>query len=119
LKPATLLKIEGAALLAAAIAAYAFLGQGWLLFAGLILAPDVSMLGYLAGPRVGAYSYNAAHVTVVPLSLVVAGYLAEMPLAVAIGLIWLAHIGIDRALGYGLKFASDFHDTHLGRIGRD
>lgn len=116
--PVTLLRIEGAALFVAAIAAYAFLGQGWLLFVVLILVPDISMLGYLAGPRVGAFSYNAAHVTAVPLLLVVVAYLTEMSLAVAIGLIWLAHIGIDRALGYGLKFASDFRDTHLGRIGR-
>ncbi len=116
--PTTLLRIEGTALFAASMVAYALLGQGWLLFAVLILVPDISMLGYLAGPRVGAYFYNAAHVTAVPLLLVVVAYLTKMPFAIAIGLIWLAHIGMDRALGYGLKFASDFRDTHLGRIGR-
>jgi Domain of unknown function (DUF4260) len=116
--PATLLRIEGAAFFAASIVTYALLGQSWLLFAVLILVPDISMLGYFAGSRVGAYAYNAAHITAWPLALVIAGYLSSTPLAIAVGLIWLAHIGMDRALGYGLKFASDFRDTHLGRIGR-
>lgn len=116
--PVILLRTEGAALFATALAAYAISGQGWLLFVVLILAPDLSMLGYLSGPRVGAYCYNAAHMTVWPLALVVGGYLSALPILTGIGLIWLAHIGIDRALGYGLKHVSDFRDTHLGRIGR-
>lgn len=116
--PVILLRIEGAALLAAAIVAYAMSGQSWLLFAALVLVPDISMLGYLAGPRIGAHCYNAAHITVWPLAIVVAGYFSAAPTLIGIGLIWLAHIGIDRTLGYGLKHASDFRDTHLGRIGR-
>lgn len=116
--PVILLRIEGAALFAAAIVAYAMNGQSWLLFAALVLAPDLSMLGYLAGPRIGAYCYNIAHITVWPLAIVVAGYFSTAPILIGIGLIWLAHIGIDRALGYGLKHVSDFRDTHLGRIGR-
>ena len=77
------------------------------------------MLGYLAGPRFGAWAYNAAHMTLPPLALAVAGSAFESPVATAIAIIWLAHIGIDRALGYGLKRESGFRDTHLGRIGRD
>ena len=116
--PVILLKIEGAALFAAAVVAYATVGQGWLLFAALILVPDISMLGYLAGPRIGAYCYNAAHLMVWPLAIIITGYFSATPILIGIGLIWLAHVGIDRALGYGLKYASDFRDTHLGRIGR-
>lgn len=116
--PVILLRIEGAALFAAAIMAYAMSGQSWLLFVALVLAPDLSMLGYLAGPRIGAYCYNFAHITVWPLAIVVAGYFSAAPTLIGLGLIWLAHIGIDRASGYGLKHVSDFRDTHLGRIGR-
>jgi hypothetical protein len=113
-----LLRLEGAALCLAALAGYWLSGASWWLFAILILAPDLSMLGYLKGPRVGAYAYNCFHVTLWPLALLVGGYLAGSALCVSIGLIWLAHIGIDRALGYGLKLPTDFRDTHLGRIGR-
>lgn len=116
--PVVLLRLEGAALAAAAIAGYFAIDGSWLLFAVLILAPDLSMAGYAAGPRVGAAAYNACHVTVAPIALLMAGYVAAWPLAVTIGLVWLAHIGVDRALGYGLKLPSDFRDTHLGRISR-
>jgi hypothetical protein len=76
------------------------------------------MLAYLAGPRVGAVAYNAADVYVPPLTLLVVGFVAGLPAAMAGALIWIAHIGFDRALGYGLKYATGFGDTHLGRIGR-
>ena len=91
---------------------------GWLLFALLLLAPDVGMLGYAAGPRVGAFTYNAVHATVGPAALAVVGILADSSVALSVALVWFAHIGMDRALGYGLKHTSDFRDTHLGRIGR-
>lgn len=113
-----LLRIEGIALFVAALAGYWLSGASWWLFALLILAPDLSMLGYLRGPRVGAYAYNCFHITLWPLVLLVGGHLAGSTLCVSMGLIWLAHIGIDRALGYGLKLPTDFRDTHLGRIGR-
>lgn len=116
--PATLLRIEGAALLVASVAAYQLVDGSWLLFVLLLLAPDIAMAGYLAGPVIGALCYNAAHLTVWPLGLVMGGFMLDAPLAVALGLIWLAHIGLDRALGYGLKLPSGFQDTHLGRIGR-
>jgi hypothetical protein len=76
------------------------------------------MLGYLAGPRAGAAAYNAAHMTAGPLALGAAGLLANLPALAPLAAIWLAHIGLDRALGYGLKYAAGFRDTHLGRIGR-
>ena len=114
----TLLRLEGAVVLGVALAAYAQFGAGWGVFALWLLAPDLSLLGYLAGPRTGAALYNAAHSYVGPLLLLALGVLAAMPWAVAGSLIWLAHIGMDHALGYGLKYASGFAATHLGRIGK-
>jgi len=114
----TLLRLEGAFVLAAALAAYTQFGLGWGVFALWLLVPDLSLLGYLAGPRVGAALYNAAHSYIGPVALLVLGVLAAMPWAVAGALIWFTHLGLDRALGYGLKYASGFGLTHLGRIGR-
>jgi hypothetical protein len=90
---------------------------GWLMFVVLFLTPDLFMLGYFAGPRVGAVAYNLAHAYISPLVLGAAGVLADVPLAVLLALIWTAHIGFDRALGYGLKYATAFGETHLGRLG--
>jgi hypothetical protein len=112
-----LLRAEGAALAVAAIAGFAWTGGSWWLFAALILVPDIAIAGYLAGPRLGALAYNLLHVTVGPLALAVTGLAGGSRLMLGIALIWLAHIGIDRALGYGLKETSGFKDTHLGRIG--
>jgi hypothetical protein len=116
--PRALLRAEGAALAAAALALYAAGGHSWLIFAALFLAPDLSFAAYLAGPRVGAAAYNALHWTVLPLALAGLGWGFASPAALAVALSWLAHIGIDRALGYGLKYSSGFSDTHLGRVGR-
>jgi hypothetical protein len=113
------LRVEGAMLAFGAIAAYAHLGGTWQLFAVLFLAPDLSFLGYLAGTRIGAIAYNAAHSTIGPITLGAFAAVLGHPLAILIALIWAAHVGFDRALGYGLKYASHFHDTHLGRIGRN
>ncbi|QSI34562.1 DUF4260 family protein [Variovorax sp. RKNM96] len=113
-----MLRLEGAVVLAAALAAYTQFGLGWGVFALWLLMPDLSLLGYLAGPRAGAALYNAAHSYIGPVALLVLGVLAAMPWAVAGALIWLTHIGLDRALGYGLKYASGFGLTHLGRVGR-
>lgn len=112
------LKIEGLALFAAAAAAYAWRGDSWWLFAILFLAPDLSFLGFLAGPRIGAYAYDALHTTIGPLALLALGFFAGIDLALSIGLIWLAHVGLDRALGYGLRYPGNFAVTHLGPKGR-
>lgn len=116
--PRLLLRAEGAALLVIALALYVHIGASWWLFAFLILAPDLSMLGYLAGGRVGAMTYNALHTTLGPIALVGVGGLGSSSIAVAVGVIWLAHVGADRMLGYGLKYAAGFGETHLGEIGR-
>jgi hypothetical protein len=114
--PAILLRLEGAALLVAAVLLYREHDASWLLFAVLLLAPDLSMLGYLAGTRIGAIVYNIAHTTVLPIALGVSGLLAGGDLAVAIALVWLAHIGLDRMIGYGLKYPDAFKATHLARV---
>ena len=114
----SLLRIEGAAVFAAALALYAHGGFSWPMFALLFFAPDLTMLAYLAGPRAGATAYNAVHTYLPTLALVLAGFFFGLPAASACGLIWIAHIGFDRALGYGLKYATGFSDTHLGRISR-
>ncbi len=114
--PGLLLRAEGTALFLVATAVYWREDHSWLLYLLLFFAPDLSMLGYLAGPRVGSYVYNVAHTTVLPIALGLYGYLGDTPLAVAIALIWLAHIGFDRVLGYGLKYPTEFRDTHLARV---
>ena len=114
----TLLRLEGLALFLGAADLFAHQGASWKLFAVLFLAPDLSMLAYVFGSRAGALSYNAAHSTLGPIALAAASFFVPQPLPLPIALIWAAHIGIDRALGYGLKYASAFGDTHLGRIGR-
>ncbi len=112
------LRTEGLVVAAGAVTFYAALGAaGWILFALLFFLPDVSFAGYLAGPRVGAVVYNVAHTYTTALIPLVAGWLADSPLAVAVGLIWIAHIGFDRLLGYGLKLPAGFRHTHLGMIG--
>ena len=110
-------RLEGLALLAVSVLAYARFGEGWLLFAVLFLIPDLSFLGYLAGPRLGAWAYNLAHSLIGPLLLAAAAGLTGGDPPIALALIWLAHIGFDRALGYGLKSPEAFGLTHLGLIG--
>jgi hypothetical protein len=116
--PKLLLKLEGLALAAAGVWLYQRAGASWLLFAMLVLAPDLSFLGYLAGNRFGAFTYNAVHTTLAPIALGVAGLASANPLAQQLALIWLIHIGIDRTLGYGLKYGEGFGLTHLGRVGK-
>ena len=83
-----------------------------------LLAPDLSIAGYAAGPRIGAVVYNAVHNLVLALGLVGIGVLvASTPLVLA-GAVLIAHIGMDRTSGFGLKYVTSFQDTHLGRIGR-
>ncbi|MER8573864.1 DUF4260 domain-containing protein [Mesorhizobium sp. M1338] len=119
LKPLDLtIRLEWAIVAVGAFVFYASIGVSWWLFGLLVLAPDLSMSGYLAGPRVGALAYNALHILIVPVLLLLAGHMEGNATAVAVALIWIAHIAIDRALGYGLKLPTGFQDTHLGRIGR-
>jgi hypothetical protein len=114
-----LLRLEGLTLFAGMTLLYAVWGGSWWVYGILFLVPDLSFAAYLAGPRVGAVVYNAAHSYMAPMTLMTTGFALASPLTLSIAMIWLAHIGIDRALGYGLKYAAGFTFTHLGRIGRD
>lgn len=112
-----ILHLEGFAALAAAVALYfGYLDGHWIPFAIFLLAPDITMVGYLRDTRLGAALYNAAHNYVVPIALAGAGFALDMPVLTGAGLILAAHVGMDRALGYGLKFPTRFKDTHLQRV---
>jgi hypothetical protein len=114
--PRLLLRVEGFALAAAGLTVYFHFDYGWALLVVLALAPDLSMLAYLVDTRVGATAYNLAHTEVLPALLVVVGVLADEDVLVQLALIWLVHIGVDRTLGYGLKYPTRFDDTHLQRV---
>jgi hypothetical protein len=114
----TMLRLEGFGLFVGMTLLYGVWDGSWWLYAILFLAPDLSFIAYLAGPRAGAAIYNAAHSYMMPMALMIAGFVTAEPLVLSIAMIWLAHIGFDRALGYGLKYAQGFGFTHLGRIGK-
>ena len=105
-------------MLVAAVAGFRALGGTWVFFAAAFLVPDLSLLGYLGGAKVGAAFYNAAHSLLGPLLLAGAAVLTGSTLAWLCTLIWVAHVGFDRALGYGLKYASGFRHTHLRQVGK-
>ncbi|HWZ41369.1 MAG TPA: DUF4260 domain-containing protein [Bradyrhizobium sp.] len=113
-----LLRLEGLTLFAGMVLLYGVWGGSWWVFALLFFAPDLSFIAYLADPKTGAAVYNAAHSYMLPVALMTLGFALPEPLTLSIAMIWLAHIGIDRALGYGLKYEAGFGFTHLGRIGR-
>jgi hypothetical protein len=112
------LRLEALCVLIGALVAYSRFGLGWGTFALFFFTPDLSFLGYLGGPRIGAVFYNMAHSYVGAIICLVAGVLISAPTVLCAGIIWCAHIGFDRALGYGLKYSAGFGFTHLGHIGR-
>lgn len=111
--PTQYLRIEGLAVLVGALVVY-FIQDGpvWLLIV-LGLAPDLSMFGYLLGPRRGSHIYNVVHTYVSPLVLAGVALFFEAHFGLLVALIWIGHIGADRLVGYGLKFETGFTDTHL------
>jgi hypothetical protein len=114
--PNLLLRAEGGIVFGASLLLYAQLHANWLLFVVLVLAPDLSMLGYLLGVRFGSALYNLIHALVVPLLLIALSIFYHQLWLLPYGLIWTAHIGVDRMLGYGLKYPTRFHDTHFQRL---
>ena len=114
--PRALLHVEGGVVAASAIALYFHLGYPWWLLVLLVLAPDLSMLGYVAGPVTGAAVYDLAHTYSLPVGLAATGVVVDADVVVQVGLIWIIHIGVDRAIGYGLKYRTGFRDTHLQRV---
>jgi hypothetical protein len=113
-----ILRAEAVALFVGGVVAYLALDGHPLWLIPLLLAPDLSMIGYAGGPRLGAITYNAVHNVVLAVVLLVAGWYLVGGLVAQLGAVLIAHVGMDRALGYGLKLPTDFRDTHLGRIGK-
>ncbi|SDJ81009.1 DUF4260 domain-containing protein [Sediminibacillus albus] len=111
-----LLHIEGFAVLALSLYLYGYSQFSWLLFFILLLAPDISMLGYLLNNKAGAVLYNLFHTYGLSIGLVFCGLIVSNPHILALGLIWSAHIGMDRMIGYGLKYPTGFKDNHLNRV---
>lgn len=113
-----ILRAESMVLFIAGVLLYLQLNGNALWLLPLLLAPDFSIIGYLWGSRPGAITYNLVHNLATALIILAIGWFAAIaPLALA-GAILVAHVGMDRSLGYGLKLPTDFKDTHLGRIGR-
>ena len=112
------LRLEGLAAFGAGLALFGASGGSWLLFVPLLLVPDISAIGYLAGPRVGSFTYNLLHNWVPGIVALGLGAWLASPAVVLVAAILIAHVGMDRAVGYGLKLPSSFQDTHLGRMGR-
>jgi len=116
--PVTLQRLEGGVLLVLSLLIYWKLAGPWLWYILLILAPDLFMLGYLGGTRLGAAVYNLGHTWLLPGVLAAVGVIGGVSFAADVAVIWIGHIGGDRLLGYGLKLPTGFQDTHLGGIGR-
>jgi hypothetical protein len=114
--PAILLRLEGAAVFFGAIVLFIRQDASGLLFGLLLFAPDLSMVSYKINPRVGSWMYNAVHTYALPAILIALAFAAGWTLGIHIALIWFAHIGMDRVLGYGLKYPTAFKDTHLQRV---
>ena len=114
----TWLRLEGLAAFGVGLVLFGSSGGDWLIFVPLILLPDVSVIGYLAGPRVGAFTYNLVHTWAPGFVALMIGLWLDAPVALLVAAGLIAHVGMDRALGYGLKLPSAFGDTHLGHIGR-
>lgn len=111
-------RAEGLAVFIAATAVYFHSDYNWIVYLLLLFAFDISMIGYAINARIGAITYNIGHSMIAPALLTVLYVFHQSDLVLGLTCLWFAHIGIDRALGYGLKLSSSFHDTHLGKIGK-
>jgi hypothetical protein len=115
----TLLRIEDLAGFLFSIYVFSLLSYPWWVYIALFLTPDLSIVGYLAGPRVGAFTYNLVHHKALSLSLIVLGGWLSVPVISLAGAVLLGHSSMDRVIGYGLKYSDSFKHTHLGTIGRE
>jgi len=111
-----LMRLEGMCVALLSVAGYFGLHLNWVVFLCFILVPDIAMLGYLVHPRVGAISYNLVHSYILPVGFLALGWLTHNLSLLQVGLIWTTHIGLDRMLGFGLKYPTAFRDTHLQRV---
>ncbi|PFE03295.1 DUF4260 domain-containing protein [Bacillus cereus] len=111
-----IIHMEGLIVLVASIYMYSLCDFSWFIFFLLLLAPDVSMLAYLINNRIGAQIYNLFHTYIISILLILIGIFLKLDVLLMIGLIWTAHIGMDRLFGYGLKYQTDFKDTHIQKL---
>src|SRR5258708_2044035 len=118
IKPGTLLRIEGGCVLVLSILCYREVNANWILFIALLLVPDLAILGYLHGVRAGTVLYNLVHTLTGPLLLIGFAILEKSPWLLAYGLIWTSHIGLDRLLGFGLKYPTRFKDANSKGVGQ-
>ena len=111
-------RAEGLAAFAFALYTYNRFDLGWGWFVPIWFSIDLFMIGYIHNKKTGAYTYNLGHTYVVPFVLWIAGFMSETDWILGLSLIWMSHVGLDRALGYGLKLDKGFQHTHLGKIGK-
>lgn len=118
-KPRFFLRLEGVVLFFASLVLFSSTHQHWWWVPALLLVPDLFMAGYARSTNLGALIYNVGHTYLLPAFVALYGWHLDRPLVLAIGLIWLAHIGMDRFAGYGLKYDDDFKHTHLGSMSKE
>ncbi len=111
-----LLHLEGTAVFILSVYGYYFFDYNFLLFIIFLFVPDIAMFGYMVNRRVGAIIYNIIHTYVLSFATLLLGFITNMELLIIMGLIWTAHIGMDRMFGFGLKYPTQFNDTHLNRV---
>lgn len=116
MSPKALLHIEGLFILLLCLLFYYTGGFSWILFIVLLFTPDLTALGYLVNIKIGTFTYNLVHTYTFSLILILLGVLFSFYILVAIGIIFTAHIGMDRLCGFGLKYPTEFKDTHLNRV---
>lgn len=114
--PAVMLRLEGLLMFGAVLVLYGYLGYSWLAFIVFLLAPDLSFVVYALNKNAGSVAYNLAHFIGFPVLLGVAGIVAGAPFALQVALIWIAHIAMDRTVGYGFKYIGQFKDTHMQHV---
>src|SRR5262245_53645918 len=111
------LRLEGIAGLVLGWVTWRVFNGDLITFIPLLLVPDAAMLGYLRGPRIGAITYNLVHNWFTAGVVFAIGAALESDAIAMAGALLVAHTGIDRVMGYGLKYPTSFKDTHLGRLG--
>ena len=114
--PRVLLHLEGLIVLVGALIFYTVLDGSWLLFIILFLAPDLSFLAYFACRKTGEIVYNIFHTCLIPFVLFIVAMIYDQPLGMQIAVVWFAHIGADRVMGYGLKYSRGFKTSHLKKV---
>jgi hypothetical protein len=110
------LVLESVVIFLGSLLIYLFLSGNWIIFLVLLFSPDIFMVGYIKNSRIGSINYNIGHVYAWSVLLILIGILIGLDILILLSLICIAHISIDRAMGYGLKYPSDFKDTHMQKI---